>query len=305
MDSINFMGKPDFPNSTQTMDMLQGMARLAGALAWLGGANYILSGCVETEDVVTGGIVVIDGEPYKFAGGPKKDRITIRSTHETLSAFGVEYPQARTRREAVFSDKGEYAWAGLERVPTNFDLMALFKSIKGDAPGTVKMWAGQVSKIPDGYMLCNGDELLKDAFPELFEVLGVSFGGDGLKNFKLPDLRGRFIVGFDSSQGSDYNKIGNLGGKDKIALTADQMAEHDHTAYAGTSFNRLSARAGDVDATNTPGKIDDVTPDMEYRVGGMTTGQWEEARIKKVGKGEPHENRPPYFTLAYIIKVTE
>lgn len=304
MDSINFLGKADFPNSSQTMDMLQGIAKLAGALAWLGGSNYILTGCAENAGVVSDGVVVIAGEPYKFVGGPKKAKITIQETKETLSAFGVEYPEARTKRVVTFSDAGEYVWTSFEKVPTNFDLKTLFQSIKGDAPGTIKMWAGQVSKIPVGYMLCNGDELSTTAYPELFETLGISFGGDGLNNFKLPDLRGRFVVGFDSSQGSDYNNIGNTGGEDKVSLTDDQMAEHDHTDRDNTPFNKLSARAGDIDATNTPGSIDDKTPDAEYRVGGMTTLQWQEATIRKVGKGEPHENRPRYFTLAYIIKVT-
>lgn len=305
MDSINFLGKADFPISSQTMDMLQGMTQLAGTLAILGGPNYILTGCNESEGgTISPGIIVIGGQPYNFLGGNKKAKITIQETKETLIAFGVEYPEARTKRVVAFSDSGEYTWVDFERVPTNLELKALFQSIKGDAPGTVKMWAGQVSKIPVGYMLCNGDELLINDFPDLFETVGISFGGDGLNNFKLPDLRGRFIVGFDSSQGSDYNNIGNKGGSDKVALTADQMAEHDHTDRDGTSFNKLSARAADIDATNTPSGVDDKVPDAEYRVAGMTSPQWAEATIRKVGKGEPHENRPPFFTLAYIIKVT-
>jgi microcystin-dependent protein len=303
MDSINFLGQPDYPVNCQAMDMLQGMAQLAGALALLGGSNYILTGCDENAGTVGGGIIVIDGEPYRFAGGAKKAGVTVQETKTDSSAFGKIYPEARTARIAIFSDTGEYNWSDFERVATNRELKAMFASIRGDTPGTVKMWAGQVSKIPAGYMLCDGDELSVDDYPELFEITGVAFGGDGINSFRLPDLRGRFVAGYDNAD-DDYSSIGKRGSEKEVTLTKDQLPEHDHADRDETVFNKLSARAGDVDATNTPGSVDSTAPDSEYRIAGMTAGQWTEATIKKVGKNEAHENRPPYFTLAYIIKVT-
>lgn len=68
---------------------------------------------------------------YAFLGGNKKAKITIQETKENLIAFGVEYPEARTKRAVVFSDTGEYVWADFERVPTNLELKTLFQSIKG------------------------------------------------------------------------------------------------------------------------------------------------------------------------------
>lgn len=283
--------------------MLQGIAKLAGALAWLGGDKYILSGCEEAAGNVSGGIVVIAGTPYRFAGGAKKAKITIAETRETLSAFGVEYPEARIRRTAVFSDTGEYDWSGFSRIPTNLQLKALFESIKGDTPGTVKMWAGQVSKIPVGYRLCDGAELQIRDYPALFDMLGTSFGGNGTSSFLLPDLRGRFVAGFDGTQGSDYGRIGSTGGAASVTLSADQLPEHDHVN--GRSYDKLSARAADIDSNNTAKTLDSGAPGEEYRIGGMGISQWREATIQKVGKNEAHENRPPFFTLAYIIKVTD
>jgi len=304
MDSINFLGKAEFPISSQTMDMLQGMIQLAGTLAILGGPNYILTGCNESEedsDIVSPGIIVIGGQPYTFLGGNKKDKITIQETKETLIAFGVEYPEARTKRAVFFSDTGEYLWTGFKKVPTNLELKTLFESIKGDAPGTIKMWAGQVSKIPAGYMLCNGDELQKDVYPDLFEVISNSFGGDGLANFKLPDLRGRFIVGVDSSQGSDYNNIGNKGGSPTREILSENTPPHDHIY---------------TDDTNAAGKFPSVGAGFPIPVGGVadvkssaeSSGWGTIYRTSKVGGQDgvtvPIDIRPPYFTLAYIIKVT-
>ena len=302
MDSINFLGKTDFPNSVQTMDMLQGMIRLAAYIGSIGGSNYILTGCEEDAEMVSAGKVVINGIPYEFAGGAAKPNITIKETKTTLSAFGVEYPEARTKRVVEFSDTGEYKWADFEKVPTNYELKALFQSIKGDMPGIIKMWAGQVSKIPVGYKLCNGDELAIKDYPELFETLGVSFGGDGLSSFKLPDLRGKFVVGYNNTNGSDYDSIGKTGGLEKVQLVIDELPTFNPAN--NDTFNKLSARAADVSEIGTPGSIDPNSADKEYNVGNMTAQRWDEATIKDIGDDQPHENRPPFFTLAYIIKVT-
>lgn len=296
MDLINFLGKTNFPISSQTMEMLQGMTQLAGALAILGGPNYILTGCKESEGgVVSSGIIVIGGQPYTFLGGNKKAKITIQETKQTLIAFGEEYPEARTKRVVIFSDAGEYTWADFKQVPTNLELNALYQSIKGDAPGTIKMWAGQVSKIPAGYMLCNGDELLKDTYPELFDALGVSFGGNGISNFKLPDLRGRFVVGYDSSD-TDYNEINNSkkGGSKTATLAEQNIPPHKHVMPWGENVN--------TEWSPPWGYAQEYMANRRGSSGNDNDNSW--AYTSPVGEGKPFDVRPPYFTLAYIIKVT-
>lgn len=296
MDSINYLGKADFPISSQTMEMLQGMTQLAGALAILGGPNYILTGCNESgAGVVSPGIIVIGGQPYTFLGGNKKAKITIQEIKETLIAFGNEYPEARTKRAVVFSDTGQYVWADFERVPTNLELKTLFQSIKGDAPGTVKMWAGQVSKIPAGYKLCDGTEILINDYPELFDILGVSFGGNGISSFKLPDLRGRFIVGLDTSD-PDYNEINSSkkGGSKTATLVEANVPPHKHIIPWGENVTT---------EWNPPwGYAQDYMGNRRGSDGNDNDNSW--AYTSPVGDSVPFDIRPPYFTLAYIIKVT-
>ena len=174
--------------------------------------------------------------------------------------------------------------------------------ITGDAPGTVKMWSGQVVKISSDYRLCDGSLLSVKEYPELFENLGVTFGGDGVSSFALPDIRGRFVVGYDVSK-TDYNGISKdkIGGSEKVTLTEAQLPKHDHTN--NSTFSKLSAKASDIDEQSSPGSIDPNNAGREYNVGSMSEQRWNEATIQTVGNGEAHENRPPYFVLAYIIKV--
>lgn len=47
---------------------------------------------------------------------------------------------------------------------------------------------------PDGYLLCDGAAVEKQGFPELYAVIGDTYGATDL-TFNLPDLRDRFIQG--------------------------------------------------------------------------------------------------------------
>ena len=42
--------------------------------------------------------------------------------------------------------------------------------------------------------MCDGQLLTIDRFPELFQLIGTWYGGDGENNFMLPDLRGRCVI---------------------------------------------------------------------------------------------------------------
>jgi microcystin-dependent protein len=45
--------------------------------------------------------------------------------------------------------------------------------------------------VPEGWAWCNGQELLIEEHPALFELLGTTYGGDGHTTFALPNLVGR------------------------------------------------------------------------------------------------------------------
>jgi hypothetical protein len=52
--------------------------------------------------------------------------------------------------------------------------------------GTLIYYAGK--NVPPNYLLANGDTLLIADYPELFAVMGITFGGDGITNFDIPLL---------------------------------------------------------------------------------------------------------------------
>lgn len=293
MDSINFLGKDNYPVSADTLDMMQSMTKLAASLALLGGDNYILSGCVDNGVNVTPGTIVIAGLPYIFVGGAKGDKITISETKPTLVEEGEEFPEAYTKRIAMFAENGAYLWGDFKRVLTNQELEEKFDLIRGTPLGIPEMWAGYLDKIPENYRLCDGSILSIIEYNDLFKVLGTLHGGDGLNGFALPDLRQRFIVGYDNSHDS-YKTIGGKGGEETHKLTIEEMPEHKHIVPWGENLNTAwqpewsypSEYFNNSRGYNAATDLDNTWP-----------------YSSPSGGNKPHENRPPFFTLAFIMKI--
>ena len=105
-------------------------------------------------------------------------------------------------------------------------------------------------------------------------------------------------MGYNSSD-DDYKYCGNAGGEKKHILTDKEMPKHTHKTkdYYFTEKNAdLSTHTG-VDSMNKKvwgdGKSDNDNSFMYYYT----------HETESEGAGESHENRPPYYTLAYIMKV--
>ena len=63
------------------------------------------------------------------------------------------------------------------------------------------------STPPKGWLLCDGQAVSKDFYPDLFEAIGNAWGrGDGTATFNLPDLRGQFLRGVSGTSNVDPNK---------------------------------------------------------------------------------------------------
>lgn len=75
---------------------------------------------------------------------------------------------------------------------------------------------------PSGYLECDGAEVSRSTYAALFGVVGETFGaGDGSTTFKLPDLRGEFIRGWDDGRGIDS-------GRSFGSAQADEFKSHTH-----------------------------------------------------------------------------
>lgn len=149
--------------------------------------------------------------------------------------------------------------------------------------GTILEYSGGTA--PKGYMICDGSAISRTKYPELFQLIGTTYGsGDGSTTFNIPDKRGKIGVGYDSTN-TNFNALGKTGGEETHTLTIKEMLSHNHNVY-----------------TNASGG------------GGVQfppTGQWTASPsnfnwyTSSAGGSQAHNNLQPYITLNYIIKVEE
>ena len=68
------------------------------------------------------------------------------------------------------------------------------------------------TKVPDGWLFCDGSAVSRTTYADLFALIGTAFGaGDGSTTFNLPNKAGLVSVGIKSND-TDFNVIGKTGG---------------------------------------------------------------------------------------------
>jgi len=88
-------------------------------------------------------------------------------------------------------------------------------------PGLILPFA--FSTAPSGFLLCDGAEVSRTIYANLFNYIGETFGsGDGSTTFNVPDLRGQFVRGWDAGAGVDPGR--SFGSNQE-----DEFKSHTHT----------------------------------------------------------------------------
>ncbi len=170
-------------------------------------------------------------------------------------------------------------------------------------PGTII--ASAAINPPEGWLVCDGREVLIDQYPNLYNAIGDTYHfignyQDG-QTFMLPDLRGRTIIGVGTGRvypgGSLYltqRALGDAGGEENHILTINEMPSHSHTSNANGGNNGIGlvsdTDTGTTQTTNdSPNEHNIVNPPIALV-------------IDASGGGLPHNNMQPFFALNYLIK---
>ncbi len=316
----NFLSQQnkDFPVDAELFDSLQTNNLITTIIGNLGGDQVILYGC----ELEPGGATrkpgyvflrtaaVPTGEVLYWEGGAVSSGMVVKQENISVSSQGYIYTSAYARRTLVAGIGGEhFFWDGFEQI-TSRELDSAIKGLskriddmRVSPLGIVEMWSGKVgaTDLPINYMLCAGQLLTELDYPEIFKVIGrthtPSSVGEGF--FCLPDLRSRFVVGYNGAD-DDYKIMGNTGGEKAVQLKEADMPSHSHDYYLNPGANGNWKGGG----ANSPNSTT-VNPNSysKQRQTDKTGGEIQNIDGKDVVVTRFHENRPPYYTLAYIMRI--
>lgn len=145
----------------------------------------------------------------------------------------------------------------------------------------IRMFAG-TGALPDGWLECDGSELKRTEYPDLYELIGTNFGTPSdVTKFVLPDFRGRTGTGLDgaNTDSSVYT------GAETTTLTSTNAALHAHGITGGTN----------VYTAGTPGTVVTVASlgtDVTISIGSSSGTQ----------SAGPHNNMQPFLVVRFMIR---
>jgi microcystin-dependent protein len=163
--------------------------------------------------------------------------------------------------------------------------------------GVIVMWSGSVASVPSGWYICDG-------------------------NNGTPNLTGKFVVNADADTGGTYN-VGDTGGANSVTLDATQIPSHTHSFSGSGTTSTGGAHTHDLKfSDNDSGGGTGLYFSGETNRAGLRTSSYisytATASVQSAGShnhsfsvtgttgtsggGASHENRPPYYALAYIMK---
>lgn len=231
---------------------------------------------------------------------------------------------------SVISDRSEVTSSlGADQVLVFRSGAGLLKQTRNNFVGDLAVPIGAIlpfagSAVPTGYLLCDGSEVERTRFTDLYDVLGNTYGTPsiGVNTFKLPDLRGRFPLGRDNMDngrtvpttlgnfvdagggnvdrvpGGAADNVGQTGGNDANTLQTTNLPDHEHDMQGSTTTQYYAVR------------IDTAVPldtGSFSNKGGTTPGQLQylpsSGGVKTSGSlGQPFSVMNPFLTINYIIR---
>ncbi len=173
--------------------------------------------------------------------------------------------------------------------------------------GAIIMWGA--TSTPTGYLPCDGAAISRSTYADLFSAISTSYGvGDGATTFNVPNLEGRFPIGYDGGTSYGLAATGGAtadtptlsGTNAGTALTEAQIPSHTHdtwgvnwptgswTGGTGTSQSGVTQASGSLATTST-------LRTLATGSGSTHTHTW-------TGTSTAVDTVPPYLVVKYIIK---
>lgn len=142
---------------------------------------------------------------------------------------------------------------------------------------------------PQGWHFCDGTILNISEYEVLYALIGTTYGGDGVRTFGLPDLRGRIPIHVSSS-----NPLGQMAGSEYVTLLQSNLPAHTHTANANNV-------ASDATSSSPQGQFWGVSAGITNYQNTAPNVLMSPASVTSAGGNQPHDNIMPSKVISFII----
>lgn len=156
--------------------------------------------------------------------------------------------------------------------------------------GEIVAYAGDVSPSLN-WLVCDGRAIAIADYPDLYAVIGDTYGVGDTEHFVIPDLRGRSLAGTGQGTGLSPIALGARYGEEKHELSVSELASHAHTdsGHAHTTGNSLTFLA-------LTGEEPVLMPNPIPAYTGSAS-----ANISSTGNGAGHNTIGPRLGITYLI----
>ena len=233
------------------------------------------------------------------------DGLTNPSSGDTLNApsHSAQHANSNDAIEALQTKVG----VDNSAVATSLD----YKMRINNPTGEITMWG--TSSAPTGWLIADGSAVSRSTYSALWGVLGTTYGGgDGSTTFNLPNLKGKFPVGRDASQG-EFDVLGETGGGKTNALGVANLPAHTHSGSTNNTGGHAHTSAQSDIVRQFGGGDAKLTANSNYgpyNTGSITTDTQgahdHTVSVSGGGNGTATGNAfnilPPYFAINFIIR---
>jgi microcystin-dependent protein len=157
--------------------------------------------------------------------------------------------------------------------------------------GEIRMFGGTYA--PQGWSFCNGSLISISDNPTLYNLIGTTYGGDGINTFGLPNLLGRMPIHAGTGQGTQTYVLGQSGGLEQVGLLTNQIPSHNHTLSGSTDTANASVPTDNVLAATASGTTPYIQAPARAAMDGISMAQ--------AGGSTPHDNMMPFLCVNFII----
>jgi len=150
---------------------------------------------------------------------------------------------------------------------------------------------------PKGWAQCAAQLMSIQQNAALFSILGTTYGGNGIQNFALPDLRGRTSIHWGQGPGQPNYVLGELAGAESVTILSNSLPLHTHSLNVSTV------------ASTSPTPSGNLAAQSQSSITGMLYGSpsnvtMAAGTIANNGGNQPVSIMQPYLVVNYVVALS-